>query len=104
MRVGIPSYRLPEKILDKEIKEIENVGVEIKTNSQVDSVDSLFAQGYDAVFTGTGAHKGTSVGVDGENTTGVIDGVDFLREVNLGRAPEFVSSGSLDHLLHMPED
>jgi formate dehydrogenase beta subunit len=83
LRVGIPAYRLPREILDAEIKEIENVGVEIKTNIRVESVDSLFEQGYDAVFLGLGAHKGTKLGAEGEDSPGVIDGVTFLRQVSL---------------------
>ncbi|MDZ4231037.1 MAG: NADH-quinone oxidoreductase subunit NuoF [Dehalococcoidales bacterium] len=85
MRVGIPSYRLPEAVLDAEIKEIENLGVEIKTNSPVESLDGLFGQGYQSVFVSVGAHRGTAMGIEGENTPGVVDGVDFLREVNLGK-------------------
>ncbi len=84
MRVGIPAYRLPREILDAEIKEIENVGVEIKTNTKIESLDSLFDQGYDAIFLGLGAHQGTKMGVDGEDSPGVIDGVTFLRQVSLG--------------------
>ncbi len=88
MRVGIPSYRLPLEVLDGEIKEIENVGVEIKTNSRVESLDELFEQGYNAIFASVGAHRGTSMGIEGETTPGVVDGVDFLREVNLGKKIE----------------
>jgi formate dehydrogenase beta subunit len=84
MRVGIPAYRLPKDILEAEIKEIENVGVEIKTNTRIESLDKLFEQGYDAVFIGSGAHKGTKAGVQGEDSPGVMDGVDFLRRVSLG--------------------
>jgi formate dehydrogenase beta subunit len=84
LRVGIPAYRLPRKILDAEIKEIENVGVEIRTNTRIESVDSLLKQGYNAVFLGLGAHKGTKMGAEGEDSPGVIDGVTFLRQVSLG--------------------
>lgn len=84
LRVGIPDYRLPREILDAEIKEIENVGVEIKTNTRIESLDGLFEQGYDAIFLGLGAHRGTKMGVDGEDSPGVIDGVTFLRQVSLG--------------------
>ena len=85
MRVGIPSYRLPVEVLEKEIKEIENIGVKIRTNSRVESLDELFEQGYDAIFVSVGAHRGTSMRTDGENAPGVVDGVDFLREVSLGK-------------------
>ncbi len=85
MRVGIPSYRLPVEVLDSEIKEIENVGVGIKTNSKVESLDELFEQGYNAIFVSVGAHRGTSMRIEGETTQGVVDGVDFLREVSLGK-------------------
>lgn len=84
MRVGIPAYRLPWEILDSEIKEIENVGVEIKTNTRIESLDNLSEQGYAAIFVGLGAHKGTKAGVKGEDGPGVMDGVDFLRKVSLG--------------------
>ena len=85
MRVGIPDYRLPKDILDAEIKEIQNVGVEIKVNTRIESLDRLFEQGFDAIFVGLGAHCGTKMGVEGEDTPGVVDGVPFLREINLAR-------------------
>jgi len=84
MRVGIPRYRLPAEVLDKEIQEIEDVGVEIRLNSKVESLDELLKQGYDAIFVGIGAHRGINMGIEGEDTTGVVDGADFLREVSLG--------------------
>lgn len=85
MRVGIPAYRLPRNILDAEVKEIENAGVEIKTNIRIESLDDVFKQGYDAIFVGIGAHKGTKADVKGEDNPGVMDGVDFLRIVSLGQ-------------------
>jgi len=84
MRVGIPEYRLPRDILNAEIKEIENVGVEIKTNTRVDSPESLLKQGYNAVFLAIGAHQCMRMGVEGEDSPGVKGCVPFLREVSLG--------------------
>jgi len=84
MRFGIPEYRLPRDILNAEIKEIENVGVEIKTNTRVDSPESLLKQGYSAVFLAIGAHQCIRMGVEGEDSPGVKGCVPFLREVNLG--------------------
>ena len=85
MRVGIPDYRLPKNVLEAEIKEIENIGVEIKADTRVDSPDGLFKQGYDAVFLAIGAHQGIKMGVKGEDSPGVRDCVGFLRDVSLGK-------------------
>jgi NADH-quinone oxidoreductase subunit F len=85
MRVGIPDYRLPKDILRAEIKEIENAGVDIKTNTRVDSLEALFEEGYNAVFVATGAHQGMKLGVKGENSPRVMDCVNFLRDVNLSK-------------------
>ncbi len=85
MRVGIPDYRLPPEVLDSEIKVIEDAGVEIKLNTKVDSVDGLFTQGFHAVFLAPGAHRGQTLGVEGENLSGVYDGASFLRDVSLGK-------------------
>ncbi|MDO8568779.1 MAG: FAD-dependent oxidoreductase, partial [Dehalococcoidales bacterium] len=84
MLVGIPAYRLPRRVLDNEIEEIRNVGVEIRFNSRIESVDLLFQQGYGAVFLGLGAHQGIRLGVAGEDLHGVIEAVEFLRRGNLG--------------------
>ncbi len=85
MRYGIPAYRLPRDVLDRQIDLVRESGVEIKTNSKVESVDDLFAQGYNAVFVALGAHRGQKVGVEGEDNKGVIDGAAFLRDVSLGK-------------------
>ncbi len=85
MRVGIPEYRLPRHVLNSEIQNIQEAGVEIRTNTRVESVDLLIEEGYDAVLLAIGAHQGTRLGVEGEELPGVMDGAFFLREVNLGR-------------------
>ena len=84
MRVGIPDYRLPKDTLRGEIKEIENIGVTIKTNTRVDSPGSLLKEGFNAVFMAVGAHRGIRLGIDGEDLPGVTDCTTFLREVSLG--------------------
>jgi NADPH-dependent glutamate synthase beta subunit-like oxidoreductase len=85
MRFAIPDYRLPKDILEAEIKEIENIGVEIRTDIRVDSIDRLFSEGYNAIFLALGAHRGISIGVEGEDSPHVIECIDFLRDVNLGQ-------------------
>jgi formate dehydrogenase beta subunit len=85
LRVGIPEYRLPKAVLDEELEEIKQAGFDIQTDTRIESLDSLFKQGYDAVFIAIGAHKGVKIGVEGEDSPGVMDAITLLREVNLGR-------------------
>ena len=85
MRVGIPRYRLPSDVLDNEIKTVREVGVEIRTNTRIESIDDLLEQGYDAVFLALGAHGGARLRVPGEDEKGVIECVTLLREVSLGK-------------------
>ncbi len=86
LRVGIPEHRLPRDILDKEIEVITNLGPKIKTNTPLGpdlTVEDLFKQGYKAVYLALGAHEGIELGIPGEKSNGVRQGVDFLKEVNL---------------------
>jgi len=85
LRVGIPAYRLPKEILDAEIEEIMKAEVKIEVNRRIESLDDLFADGFDAIFIAIGDHKGSKIGVDGEDLQGVLDGVHFLRAVALGQ-------------------
>ena len=85
MRVGIPEYRLPRDILAAEIDAIRKTGVEIKTNTRIDSIDGLLKNGFDAVLVAVGSHRSTKMEIEGENLPGVINGIDFLRDINLGK-------------------
>jgi len=91
LRVGIPAYRLPRDILDKEINRILSLGIEVKTGvrfGQDIGLDELKAQGYRAILVATGAHNSRKLGIEGEDALGVVHGVDFLRKVNLGEKVE----------------
>ncbi|MFC1870484.1 FAD-dependent oxidoreductase [Chloroflexota bacterium] len=85
MRIGIPEYRLPRDILASEIDVIRETGVEIKTNTRVESVDSLLKDGFNAVFIASGAQLSRRLDIKGSELDGVRWGLDFLRKVNLGR-------------------
>jgi NADPH-dependent glutamate synthase beta subunit-like oxidoreductase/Pyruvate/2-oxoacid:ferredoxin oxidoreductase delta subunit len=85
LRVGIPRYRLPKEVLDSEIEGIKSVGVEIKTNSKVESLDGLKQQGFKAVFLAIGAHQGMKMGIPGEDSPGVIECISFLKDVSQGK-------------------
>jgi len=91
MAVGIPEYRLPKSILSQEIDVIRKMGVSIRTGIRIGqdiSLTQLQNQGYAAVFVAVGAHSDQGLGLPGENLKGVLTGIAFLREVNLGRGPE----------------
>ncbi len=86
LRVGIPAHRLPREVLDREIEVITNLGVEIKTGTALGTdvtVDELLEHGYKAVYLAIGSHKGIELGIPGERSNGVRQGVEFLKEVNL---------------------
>ena len=85
LAVGIPEYRLPRDVLEKDIKRIEDLGIEIRLNTPVVSRDDLLKQGYKAVFIAVGAHKSMQLGAPGEEKEGVISALGFLRETNLGK-------------------
>ena len=88
MAVGIPEYRLPRNLLQREIDIIRDMGVEIRTGVTFGkdiTFDSLKADGYSAVFMGIGLHAGRWLGIDNEDAEGVLQGVDFLRDTALGK-------------------
>lgn len=86
MRYGIPEYRLPKNVLDKDIDTVTNTGIEIETNCTVGKDVSLevLRGKYDALFLAVGAWKSRIMGIEGEGLKGVMHGIDFLRKVNTG--------------------
>jgi len=100
LRYGIPEYRLPKRVLHREIAEIANMGIKLVNNVKVGmdgtpaafenakavTLDSLRSE-YDAVVIAVGAWKSSSVGCPGEDTQGVLGGIDFLRDVALAVNP-----------------
>jgi len=92
MRYGIPEFRLPNNIVDKEIETLKKMGVEFKTNFVVGRTrklaDLLKKDGYDAVFIGTGAGLPLFMGIPGEDLNGVFSANEFLTRANLMRAHE----------------
>jgi NADH-quinone oxidoreductase subunit F len=83
---AIPAYRLPREVLEREIRMIERLGVDIETGKKLGrdfTLESLRESGYEAVFLGVGAPRGFGLGIPGEDARGVVEAVDFLREYNL---------------------
>ncbi len=89
LRVGIPDYRLPPQVLEREIEHIIRHGIEVRLGTRLGvdfNLEDLHDQGFAAVFLAIGAHRGLKANLPGEDTTeGVIDAVEFLRQVNLGK-------------------
>ncbi|MBM4320471.1 MAG: FAD-dependent oxidoreductase, partial [Deltaproteobacteria bacterium] len=86
LRTGIPAYRLPPEVLEREIRFIRRLGVEIRTSTPIGAqltVDELFRQGFRAVFASTGTQQEARLGLAGEEAEGVVSGVAFLRQVAL---------------------
>lgn len=87
---GIPEFRLPKSIVEKEIDSLKKLGVQIKTNSVVGktvSIDELMTeQGFDAVFIGSGAGLPKFMNIPGENLKGVYSANEFLTRINLMKA------------------
>ena len=96
MAIGIPDYRLPRKILNKEIENIKRAGVEIKFGQELGkdfSIEGLLDKtghkgAYGAVVLATGAHKSRRLGIPGEDLPGVYHGIQFLKDVALGKLPD----------------
>ena len=87
LTLGIPSFRLEKEVIEAEIDILREMGVEFKIGVEVGkdvSLDELRAQGYKGFYLAIGAQAGRKLGIEGEDAQGVIAGVDFLRNVNLG--------------------
>jgi NADPH-dependent glutamate synthase beta subunit-like oxidoreductase len=87
LRVGIPEYRLPRNILETEIDSIKRLGVEIKNNVTFGkdiTLDKLFKKGYKAIFIAIGAHKAQGLDIPGDDSDGVLHGIEFLQNISLG--------------------
>jgi NADPH-dependent glutamate synthase beta subunit-like oxidoreductase len=86
---GIPAFRYPRDIFEKELGFIKASGVNIKCGEAIDKNRFLnIARDYDAVIVATGAHKPVEMGIEGEKTVGVESAIPFLRKINFGKADE----------------
>lgn len=89
---GIPEFRLPKVLVQKEIITVKNLGVEIMTNmviGKVFSLDELMEEGYEAIFVGSGAGLPSFMGIPGENLNGVYSANEFLTRINLMKAYKY---------------
>jgi 2-oxoacid:acceptor oxidoreductase delta subunit (pyruvate/2-ketoisovalerate family) len=90
LRPGIPEYRLPRDVLDKQIARIEAQGVEIRCGMRVGDDPGWDQLGHDAVFIAAGAHRSRDAGMEGERVPGIERGLEFLKRVNAGERPDLL--------------
>jgi NADPH-dependent glutamate synthase beta subunit-like oxidoreductase len=91
LRKCLPVNRLPRKFLDRDIRMLEDLGVEIETGVTIGKdigFNNLWNKGYNAIFIGVGAHKGQELRIDGVDLKGVVHALDFLRMINYGKEPD----------------
>ncbi len=81
----IPEYRLPRAVLDKEIEEIISIGIDVKINTKIDSIDNLFIDGFNAIYLPIGTTKGIKMGIPGDNDSMVQDGLSILTAIMRGK-------------------
>jgi len=89
LRYGIPEYRLPQSVIDREVDVLRQMGIEFRNGVKLGEQITLaeLEREHDAVFVGLGAWGTQSMGLAGEDHPGVIQGTDFLRQVNEGHLP-----------------
>jgi NADPH-dependent glutamate synthase beta subunit-like oxidoreductase/dihydroorotate dehydrogenase len=102
LRYGIPAFRLPAEVIDKEVGALERLGARVVCNQRLGTdftLEGLRSDGHEAVFLGIGAQAGRRLDVPGEDAKGVVSAVDFLREVRekgkakIGRRVAIVGGG-----------
>lgn len=88
LRVGIPDYRLPPAVLDKEIERLERLGIRFHCGQKINKTQfKALEKKYDAMFVAVGMHKARDMGIKGDSLKGVFVGLDILRQINDGKKP-----------------
>ncbi|HUW96647.1 MAG TPA: FAD-dependent oxidoreductase, partial [Anaerolineae bacterium] len=88
LRVGVPEYRLPADLIQREVDDILDLGVELRLNTRIEDLQQLADEGYDAIFLAVGAHEGKRLDIPGAELEGTMISIGFLRDVRLGRPVE----------------
>lgn len=84
-RYGIPAYRLPDELLDREVSDILEAGIELKTGTAAPAPKELLEGGYDAVLVSVGTHQGTKLPLEGNDLPGVYVNAEFLKKARQGQ-------------------
>lgn len=84
LKLTIPEYRLSNKVVDRDIKNITSLGVEIEVNHKIDNLSKLKEQGFDVAFVSVGTHETPKLRIDGSDLEGIVSCLDFLKNTNIG--------------------
>jgi heterodisulfide reductase subunit A-like polyferredoxin len=87
LRVGVPEYRLPTEIIEREIADILDLGIDLRLNTIINDLDQIYEEGFNAVLIAVGAHEGIRLPIPGADLEGVLINTRFLRDVRLGSPP-----------------
>ena len=93
---GIPSFRLERDVIEAEIDVLRQMGVHFQCSTEVGkdvTIAQLREQGFKAFYIAIGAQKSTKLGIPGDSLKNVLGGIDFLREVNMGKKPRIGPRG-----------
>ena len=77
LSLTLPEYRLPKAVVNRDIKNITSLGVEIQLNTRIDDLAKLKEEGFDSIFVSVGTHDTTKLGIEGSKLSGVISCLDF---------------------------
>jgi len=83
LRVGVPEYRLPTDVIEREVADIVDLGVDLRLSTPVENLDYLFDDGFSAVLVSVGAHVGSRPPIPGKDLNGILMNTEFLRDVRL---------------------
>ena len=91
LRYGIPDYRLPQEVLDRDIDYILSAGIAVHTGVSIgkDLTMADIQRSFDAVYIAIGAHNDKKLGLEGETSKNVVSAVELLRGIGEGKAPDF---------------
>jgi len=89
LKFAIPTFRLPNSIVDRDIKNVLALGVDYEVNRKIENVDKLLNEGYQAVYLSIGTHKAKMMNIPGDDLEGIYCCLDFLKDFNRGKKFDF---------------
>ena len=91
LMLTLPEYRLPKRVVERDIQNITSLGVEIEVNSKIEHLTKLKSLGFDSVFISVGTHNTFNLSIEGSNLEGIVSCLDFLRNANIGERDDLTN-------------